>query len=292
LLPSPLLDHLKNTVFNEHWEGDDGQVSPVGGGCINHCFRIDLGGGTYFLKHNTQEAFPGMFEAEGEGLRLLRETETIRIPDVIDVGTAGDQSYLLLEWIDQGPPRDDFWPSFGRQLAALHRTSADQFGLDYDNYIGSLHQVNDPHKDWTSFFIEERLKRQIRQAARFFSLNDERGFDSLFVRLPEIFPNEPPSLIHGDLWSGNFMCTNMGEPVLMDPAVYYGSREMDLAMMRLFGGFSPEMFDTYDQEFPLVGEWKERLDICNLYPLLVHVNLFGEGYMSQMRSILRRFLPS
>jgi fructosamine-3-kinase len=198
---------------------------------------------------------------------------------------------LVLKFIQSAAHSADFWNDFGHRLAALHKHSQPSFGLSHDNYIGSLHQSNREHTSWEEFFIEERLQPLIRIAF------DNREMDSLDVkafnlfekRIPQIFPEEPPALIHGDLWSGNYMVNENGNAVIIDPAVYYGHREMDLGMSQLFGGFHPGFYESYDDAFPLRPGWRDRLDYCNLYPLLVHVNLFGRSYLGQIRSILRKF---
>ena len=165
------------------------------------------------------------------------------------------------------------------------------FGLDHDNYIGSLPQSNHQHTSWVEFFIEERLEKQIALAKNSGALNNStiQQFNNLFKRLKEIIPEEKPSLLHGDLWNGNYMLAADGCACLIDAAVYYDHREMDLAMTRLFGGFPEEFYESYHETFPLSSGFEERVDIHNLYPLLVHVNLFGGSYISQVKSVLSRF---
>jgi fructosamine-3-kinase len=196
-----------------------------------------------------------------------------------------------MEFIKSSDRKKDFWMAFGQRLAGLHRHTNEKFGLDHDNFIGSLPQKNNFHDEWPSFFIEERLEVQIRLAKdhSLLSKTDIQNFEYLFNQLNQIFPDEPPALIHGDLWSGNFMVDEKGEPCIIDPAVYYGHREMDIAMSRLFGGFDRLFYESYNREFPMEPGWEERMDICNLYPLMVHVNLFGEGYLGSVRRIIGRF---
>ncbi|MEM9024402.1 MAG: fructosamine kinase family protein, partial [Bacteroidota bacterium] len=163
--------------------------------------------------------------------------------------------------------------------------------LERNNYIGSLPQTNTPRPDWTSFFIEQRLEAQCRMARDAGAIGPEllRAFDRAFHRLDGFFPEEPAALLHGDLWMGNFLCTSDGKPMLIDPAVYGGHREMDLAMTRLFGGFAPAFYQSYADTYPLENGWEERVPIANLYPLMVHVNLFGGHYVQQVAQCLRRF---
>jgi fructosamine-3-kinase len=264
----------------------------LSGGDINSAFLLDTGQDKYFLKYNLADAYPGMFKLEARGLELLFHAGEIRVPGVIGSAETGQYSFLLLEYLEAAPQTSDFWETFGRRLAGLHRHSDDHFGLDHDNYIGSLRQYNDPKENWIDFFREERLLVQMELAATKGLLGERlrKAFENLFPQLEEIFPSEPASLIHGDLWSGNFMVDDKGEACIIDPAVYYGFREMDIGMSRLFGGFSSEFYDAYNEAYPMAPGWQERIEICNLYPLLVHVNLFGGGYLGSVEAILKRFV--
>ena len=187
--------------------------------------------------------------------------------------------------------KNDFWESFGKSLAKLHRVNSSKYGFAEDNYIGSLEQSNKEHNKWIDFFIEERLEKQLKRAMELGILtgDDENHFQKLYRELDSLIPNEPPSLLHGDLWGGNFITGDNGEPCLIDPAVYYGHREMDLSMTRLFDGFEKPFYDIYNSEYPLAPGFEARVDIHNLYPLLVHVNLFGGGYIPQLRGVIKKF---
>jgi len=265
--------------------------APASGGCINHGGRIATSGGRCFLKWNDLRKFPGMFYAEARGLSLLGKAEALRVPDVIHAGAAGDFQFILLEYIAAGARSRNYWRDFGAGLAALHMKSATEFGLDHDNYIGSLPQKNTLTSSWIEFFIEQRLEVQLQIARDEGRLGEgfSKKFEALFNRLSSLLPEEPPALLHGDLWGGNLMTTSEGEPCVIDPAVYYGNREADLAMTQLFGGFDPSYIDRYNEVHSLLPGYEARLDLYNLYPLLVHVNLFGGGYMGQVVSILNRF---
>ena len=263
----------------------------IGGGCINEAFTLKTTAGKFFIKYNSALAFPFMFEREAEGLKILANTNTIAIPEIIGTSETGKTAYLIIKFIESGTRGRGFWTDFGTKLANLHRNTIDYFGLDTDNYIGSRVQSNKKHQDFIEFFIEERIEPQLEKARNKgeFSQSDTRYFNSLYKSLHNIFPFEKPALIHGDLWSGNFMITNDGSPCLIDPAVYYGHREADIAMTQLFGGFQPEFYHAYNLEWPMEKDWQKRIDIFNLYPLLVHVNLFGGSYASQVMRIIRQF---
>ena len=261
------------------------------GGCINSTGKLETSAGTYFIKWNNSNDFPGMFEKEMEGLFLLESKKVIRIPVPINTGNSENQSYIIMEWIDNSTRNSDYWEKLGEQLAALHRHTNEKYGLDHDNYIGSLPQVNSFTENWIDFFIENRLEVQIRKAFELGKVSNSQvhSFRQLYNQLPELLANEPPSLLHGDLWSGNLMTDDKGQPALIDPAVYYGNREVEIAFTRLFGGFDNKFYTTYNAVWPLSPGFDARQDIYNLYPLLVHVNLFGGGYLSQVENILNRY---
>jgi protein-ribulosamine 3-kinase len=266
-------------------------VLPAGGGCINECFVLQTAPGKFFLKRNNPEHFPKMFECEVKGLQILNDAVNGISPEVIVTDEQKDEMLIILPYIETGSPQKDFWIDFAKKLASLHRKTTGFFGLDHDNYIGSLSQSNRQHPDWNSFFILERIEPQLKKAIDEKQLPKEitRLFERMFLRLPEIFPAGPSSLIHGDLWSGNYMIGKDGRLRLIDPAVYYGFREMDLAMMKLFGGFDASVFKHYHEFFPLENGFEKRVDICNLYPLLVHVNLFGGHYPLEVQAIMKPF---
>jgi fructosamine-3-kinase len=267
------------------------EARSVGGGCINEANKLKTTAGIYFIKFNSATEFPEMFEKEAIGLKLLADTKTITIPEVTGFGESDKYAFLLLRYIESGTAGHKFWNEFGTKLADLHRNTSEYFGLEHDNYIGSLVQSNVQHPDFIGFFISQRIEPQLKEARNkgAFSQSDIRYFDSLFKSLHNIIPPEKPALIHGDLWSGNFMVTPDGYPCLIDPAVYYGHREADIAMTQLFGGFQPEFYHAYNLAWPMENGWQKRMDIFNLYPLLVHVNLFGGGYAGQVLRIIRQF---
>jgi len=268
------------------------EFRPVGGGSINTSYQLKVDKEQlFFCKINSISPFPGLFEKEKKGLELLGSHPLIRVPRVIASNIAEDKQILILEWIDQGIKSEKFWKLFGEQLANLHRVSNDFFGLEEDNYMGALHQSNHPAKEWTGFLIRERFNPQISLALKknLLEASHANRFGNLFKNIHNIFPAEIPSLLHGDLWSGNFLCDETGLPVLIDPAVYFGHRSMDLGMTTLFGGFDEEFYDSYQYHFPFPNNYREQWDVCNLYPLLIHLNLFGRSYLSDILHTLRRY---
>jgi fructosamine-3-kinase len=262
----------------------------IAGGCINSGGKLSTSQGDFFLKWNDAHQYPDMFKKEAKGLTLLKKSETVRIPSVMVVGETTQIQFIILEYIEPGRPNAAYSSDLGKRLAAMHKQSASSFGLDHDNYIGALPQCNAHHDHWISFFIEERLSPQLKLAIEKRQFDETARFEKLFKKLPELLPEETPSLLHGDLWSGNVITNQDGNAVLIDPAVYYGHREMDLAFTQLFGGFSTDFYKAYSEEFPLVPDFQSRVDLYNLYPLLVHVNLFGGSYANQVQAILNRFV--
>jgi fructosamine-3-kinase len=255
----------------------------LGGGDINEAFSVTLADGRRVFVKSNRRAAPDMFEAESHGLAWLAEVNAIRVPRVLAVGSGAD-AFLALELIE--PARSTaraFDEHLGRGLATLHRAGAPGVGLERSNYIGSLPQSNRSHGTWAEFYRAERLAPMI---ARAFDRGDlskplRAKLDLVLERMEVLIgPAEPPSRLHGDLWGGNLHRDCDGEPVLIDPAVYGGHREIDLAMMRLFGGFSEKVFDAYAEAFPLADGAPDRVPLYQLYPLLVHVNLFGSSYTS------------
>lgn len=265
----------------------------VPGGSINSAAKLQLQNHQdCFLKWNTA-GDPAMFIKEKNGLQQLRSAETsIRIPDVLIAGkTETGTGFLVLEYVEEGNSLPESAARFGEALAALHRHRNDRFGLSYDNFIGRLPQSNAWHDSWVDFFIYERIEPQLRMAvdAHKLPVSTIGRFKSIFKKLPDIFPQEPPGLLHGDLWSGNYMYDTGGRPVIYDPAVYYGHREIELAFTYLFGGFSSAFYKAYNNAYPLISGFGERKDLYNLYPLLVHTNLFGGRYTRQVEAIAAQF---
>ncbi len=232
-----------------------------------------------------------MFEKEAKGLELLRNNSSLVIPGVMMHGIADDKQYLVLEWLEKGAPQKDIWERFGQALAMLHKQTKEYFGLDEDNYIGSLRQHNDQHNDWPSFYAKCRIMPLVKILVDegTLSLQDMDTAHTLCDKLKYIFPEEPASLLHGDLWAGNYSVHSSGYAAMFDPAVYFGHREIDIAMTRLFGGFDQRFYDAYNETYPLEKGWQQRLSLSQLYPILVHAVLFGGHYCFQARDVMTRF---
>lgn len=267
------------------------EIRFISGGCINNAIRLRTDAGDFFLKWNESKPVH-FFEVEARGLELLAPTEGLYTPEVLGVGELEGTSYLLLEFLESGYPRDSFWERLGEGLAQQHRRYGEAFGLNFDNYIGALPQNNEPRADNATFFIEKRLRVQAGLA-----LYNERvrqdfidRMERFYEKLSELLPPEKPSLLHGDLWSGNFLAAKDATPYILDPAVYYGAREAEIAFTRLFGGFDPVFYAAYEAAYPLEPGFGERAEIYNLYPLLVHTNLFGTSYLSGVQRVLDKHL--
>lgn len=265
----------------------------VSGGSINRSHKLETNQDTLFLKWN-QSAPDDFFEAEAKGLKLLNSADSgLRIPSVIacqkpDPATPG---FLLMEYIAEGSGTNSDSFHFGEKLAKLHSTQAQNFGLSYDNYIGSLPQQNGEYDDWNTFFIEKRINPQLKMAIDSGKLSQRllANWKRLIKRLDDLIPPTKPCLVHGDLWGGNYLFDKDGNVVLIDPAIYFGHPEMDLAFSRMFGGFSNSFYEGYESANPLPADFAERVPIYNMYPLLVHVNLFGGHYASQFEQFIRKF---
>ncbi|MBO1350955.1 MAG: fructosamine kinase family protein [Hormoscilla sp. GUM202] len=267
----------------------------VAGGCINQGYRVTGGDRTYFIKLNSASEI-AMFAAEAEGLKQMHQTNTIRVPQPICVGTEDNYAYIVMEWLELGSGNSQAWEEMGHQLAAMHRCRPPKvpenggFGWDQNNTIGSTPQINTWTADWAEFFAKHRLGYQ-------FKLARSRGGhfpqqDKLLTAIPELLASHQPqpSLVHGDLWGGNAACTVTGEPVIIDPATYVGDREVDIAMTELFGGFPAAFYRGYNEAFPLDAGYKKRKTLYNLYHILNHFNLFGGGYGSQANRMISEIL--
>ena len=268
-------------------------TEPLSGGCINQAWRLNGKNESYFVKLNSV-VHQDMFTAEMAGLREIAATNTIAVPAPLCYGTTARQSYLVLEYLDMRAGGSDLAnEQFGEHLAAMHRCTMSQFGWSQDNTIGLTPQINSAMDDWVQFWAQHRLAYQLQLAASngHHGRLQQRGekllsvFETLFVG-----HNPKPSLLHGDLWAGNYSSMADGRPVIFDPTVYYGDRETDLAMTELFGGFSPHFYQAYKGFWPLDDGYSIRKTLYNLYHILNHLNLFGGGYLSQAEDMVDQLL--
>ncbi|MBI5713466.1 MAG: fructosamine kinase family protein [Chloroflexi bacterium] len=296
MIPQPVIDFCSQNGY-----GKIIRAESLGGGCINNAARLETENGSLFLK--TNEHCPlDMFEREAEGLNALRPSPPTplpaktslagreaspRVPQVFCVGA----NFILLEYIDAGARKNNFWETLGEQLAQLHLRASPRFGFDHDNYIGSTPQINAWENDGYKFFVEHRLLYQADLARKnhLFDSPNLQSLISILKKLPSLIPPQPASLLHGDLWSGNIHNDESGNPVLIDPAAHYGWAEAELAMMNLFGSTPQSFFRAYESARPLHSGYKERFDLYNLYHLLNHANLFGGSYGASVMSIIHKY---
>jgi fructosamine-3-kinase len=267
------------------------------GGDIHSAFEVELADGrSVFVKSHT-EALPGLFVREAEGLRWLAEARALRVPEVLASSEPDElgPGCLVLERISRRRPERSAKSDeqLGQGLAILHRTGAPGFGFAQDNFLATLPQDNRASAHWAEFYGERRIAPLCARAVRAGHIGRElaKRIERLIARLPELVePAEPPARLHGDLWSGNVIYDDASAPVLIDPAVYGGSREIDLAMMHLFGGFSERTFAAYAATYPLTPGHEDRIPLYQLYPLLAHVNLFGTSYVRQVEHAIARWV--
>ena len=265
-------------------------IVSASGGCINTCFIVNDETRHYFIKTNRSDAI-SMFEAESQALNEIAKTQTIRVPLPVCIGHNSNQSWLVMENLLM--QRDGRQQLLGEQLAAMHNVTFSQYGWDRDNTIGSTPQINTRSNSWLDFFRDQRLGYQLSLAAS----NGYRGSlqksgDTLMQCIADFFDDYSPvpSLLHGDLWGGNYAFLETGEPVIFDPALYYGDREADIAMTELFGGFNTEFRASYEASWPLDSGYETRKQLYNCYHILNHLNLFGGGYASQAENAMKKLL--
>jgi fructosamine-3-kinase len=281
-----------------HLETQTGQslhnhrLSSVGGGDINSAYRLQTANTDWFLKLN-RASLAAMFAAEAAGLQELADIGPVRVPKVICFGEFQQHAYLLLEFIELGALDSRSASVFGQQLALLHQRPQAYFGWPIDNTIGSTPQYNTRHQDWVNFWREQRLGKQLQfAAANGYSGSLQTQGEKLLEKVGDFFSDyrPQPSLLHGDLWGGNAAADQHGQPIIFDPACYYGDRETDLAMTELFGGFSRDFYAAYQAEYPLDQGYQTRKTLYNLYHILNHLNLFGSGYLNQANRMIGQLL--
>ena len=290
------MDSIWNTI-GQHISDITGTVFSIqdrrviGGGCINTAYVVRGNGADYFVKLNSADRLE-MFAAESAGLTEIVSSNTVRAPHPVCHGAAESASYIVMEYIPSGTGDKHSCIKLGQQLAAMHRITREQFGWKMNNTIGATPQINTRNRDWIEFWREHRLGYQLKLVA-------QKGYgrqlikaDQLLERFPALFSNYKPrpSLLHGDLWSGNYAVDKQGIPFIFDPAVYFGDREADIAMTELFGGFPAQFYSAYQDSFPLDAGYPARKNLYNLYHILNHVNLFDGGYLSQARQLIDQIL--
>ncbi len=282
-IPSALINWLTDQV-NVHFIS----LSPLSGGDISSVFKMKTPQGFLVLKVNSSPIGYDLLKAEKEGLETIQQTQTIKTPTVLFLGQKGQDALLVMEFIPSQRPTPINFEQFGYQLAQMHQHKGKAFGHFAYNYIGSLPQSNHNHHSWSQFYVEERLWPQIQLALskKLLSPKEVPPKSQLFTYSNSIFGNPQPVLLHGDLWSGNFLISTNNEPYLIDPAVYYGHAEVDIAMTQLFGGFSAGFYESYFGTLPPDQFTPQRINWYQLYYLLVHLNLFGSAYYAQVLSKL------
>lgn len=265
---------------------------PISGGCIHTAIKVITKEKTFFIKYSKQKNYPNMFKEEANGLALLAKNSSFDIPAVYKYSDNPDLSFIIMEFIESAKRNNDYWDNFGKNLAQMHQATINFYGLESNNYIGLLPQINTPNTSFIDFWITKRLDYQLKLAVNSEAISKEyiKKFEQFYYKLENLVPIEPPSFIHGDLWAGNFMTDTKGEAVIIDPAVYYGHRECDIAMSKLFGGFDKQFYIAYHSEMPMEKNWEQRIAIWNIYPLLVHVNLFGASYFSSIEQVLKKYV--
>lgn len=287
-------------------------MRPVGGGSISSAYWFETANARYFLKVNSGSSALEMFHAEQEGLDAIEATRTIAIPHVHLVGSIDGKAFLLMDHVDSKRPNASDYQRLGRELAELHqfshhpptrstgeigsrRTGPEQssgvgFGFSSDNFIGNLPQSNRSHVDWPQFYWFERILPQLQMARRSELISGKMipKEENAIALFRDVFGHVKPSLLHGDLWGGNYLIATDGTPYLIDPAVYHGHSMVDIAMSRLFGGFGPDFYSAYHEIIPKPENYDIQIDLYQLYYLLVHLNLFGSGYYSSVTSLLKR----
>jgi fructosamine-3-kinase len=275
--------------FNEPVNIDHAEVVP--GGDISQTCILHTTRGKYFIKINAALFGLDFFEKEAKGLVVLANAGALKVPRPLFDGKFHQQIYLVMEYLEKGNMSADFWEVFGRSMASLHQHSRPLFGLDFDNYIGKIQQSNHEKDTWHNFYASQRIMPLIYKAEK------NKMVDAATVSLAEHFcsrlssliPEEKPALLHGDLWKGNFVVHESGNAAIFDPSAYYGHRELDLAITRLFGGFDEKFYQSYEEHYPLLPGHMERLDIFQLYHLIAHLLLFGGHYREQVVGTLKKY---
>jgi protein-ribulosamine 3-kinase len=278
-------------IVEEKFASKITSIRPQGGGCINDNYKIIFRKETVFCKVNSATKFPQLFEKEKHGLEILR-SNNCKTPEIIECFEKDELQFLILEWIEPGARSYLFWQRLGEQLGKLHLKNNEHFGFTEDNYMGSVPQVNSSYSRWTDFFINCRLKPMVNRCKHLKMLTSEMEMklERLFGDFPSLYEQVPPSLLHGDLWSGNVICSATGEPIFIDPAVYYGHPSVDIGMTKLFGGFEKSFYEAYFHFLKQDSNFEDQCELSNLYPLLIHLYLFGKSYLPAIETIVNKYI--
>ncbi len=280
-------------LFDFHNYPSVKSVRSLHGGDIHLVYQVETNQGSYCMKVSKKIEDSHLFSIEKKSLNYMVDKAGVNVPQLYLTGEFEGFSFLMMTYI----PQDDkeasisYWNYLAKQVANLHKVSSDHFGLSFSNYIGPITQDNRWKETWSSFYVENRLEPQVKSSfdSSLLSKSLLSKMEGLYSEIPSIFPEEKPSLLHGDLWSGNVIKSADYRSFFIDPAIYYGHREMDLAMMQLFGGFDTAFFESYQEEYSLEKGWEERVEIAQLYPLLIHLNLFGASYLPSIKRIVNKF---
>lgn len=267
------------------------EAIPIKGGDINDAFRLERDGKPFFLKLNVADSFPELFRKEADNLNFLAKINQLILPNVIDHGISQDNfQFLILEWLERKTPTEKSWIHLANNMATLHRTHQENFGWTEDTYYGIVLQPNVASTQWEDFFSENRIlpMAKLLRDKNLIGIRESQQLDKYCKHINSFFPIEQPSLLHGDFWSGNILPIENNQIALIDPSSYFGHREMDLAMSKLFGGFDHQFYQTYQELYPLEETWQERLPYTQLYPLMLHALLFGGYYLDEVQTILKK----
>lgn len=270
---------------------DAAEIQKISGGDINSAYSFSAAGRNYFVKLNSASKYPNLFHNEANGLKEISKKSNFKIPEIVKIGHFENIQFLIMEFLEAGTATKDSWFHFGKNLATLHGVSQEHFGFYEDNYLGTQKQDNSLSASWPDFYTANRLLPSIRQMfdKGLADKKDVRKLENLCSKLGEIYPEERPSLLHGDLWNGNYHILKSGEITVIDPACYYGHREMDLAMCLLFGGFPQEFYSHYFTDFPVQPGFENRVEVSQLYYLIFHAIRFKSSYISSVKTILNKF---
>ncbi len=278
-------------LLRDYFDHDKIELRRISGGDINEAFLAMVDSREFFIKYNQHRSAGAMFDAEKKALNLMNTVIPNHVPKVIGLIASQNGSILVLEYLKPTPSRANQYKNLGKIVAKLHTHASTNFGLDHDNFIGTLPQINSPHESFIDFYTNCRILPQMSQAydSRLLSEMDTKCFYVFLQELQHLIPEESPSLIHGDLWAGNHLFSLDGQPYLIDPAISFAHREMDIAMSKLFGGYPEDFYNSYQDVFPLIRGWENRMEIYQLYYILVHLNLFGKSYYASVMRIIEKY---